>query len=157
LLTPWDVSVPAEAPSLDLDGGDQNWDDVLSEIRAQATEASLASGTSKDAGLIFFLHAVQIIVDVLPTILRPFFVLSWNNKYPDQTWDGTTVSGELFWNGSPCDLALPGVLQTMAGSANAIATGDVSARFMRKTRFELDPLTTTSRISSSSITGGKLQ
>jgi hypothetical protein len=66
------------------------------------------SATSSSEGLANFVHAMRIMFDEVPGLLRPLFRQRWDDAYPANAWDDTPASGRLMWNGSHFCVAVAG-------------------------------------------------
>ena len=58
-----------------------------------ATAVNVSQGTEN------FWRAIAIILNEVPQRLRIYFVQEWNKKYPNNQWDDTANSGNIFWQG----------------------------------------------------------
>ena len=46
-----------------------------------------------------FWRAIDIVLNEVPRRLRTYFVQEWDKKYPNNPWDDTATSGNIFWQG----------------------------------------------------------
>ena len=58
-----------------------------------ATAVNVSQGTEN------FWRAIAIVLNEVPQRLRTYFVQEWNKKYPNNLWDDTANSGNIFWQG----------------------------------------------------------